>query len=190
MTLAEPTIHRFTRREYYRMAEAGVFDQQRVELMNGEIIDMSPQNEPHALTISLIDALLHRLVPSAYTIRCQLPFVVNDTTEVEPDFAVITGGPRTQRGHPETAALVIEIADATLRRDRKKADVYAAADVPEYWIINLRARQIEVHTMPTPSARGPFAKRYTSTQTFGLDDEIKPENLPFDPIKASELFPI
>ena len=79
MTIAaEPTTRRFTRKEYYRMAEMGMFDGQRVELIHGEIIKMSPQNEPHALTVAIITGLLVRNLGESFTVRCQLPVVASD----------------------------------------------------------------------------------------------------------------
>jgi Uma2 family endonuclease len=189
MTIAEPSVRRFTRREYYKMAEAEVFGGQRVELLGGKVINMSPQNESHAVAIMLIDALLHREVPKGHSIRCQLPLVVNDLSEPEPDFAVVAGEPIMQRGHPETALLVIEISESSLRHDRDKAAVYASADVPEYWIVNLIDRQLEVHKNPIAKRTGRFAKRYEVREIVGIDEEIQPQSLPIKPLAVAGLFP-
>src|ERR1035437_3762855 len=111
MTIAEPTTRKFTRAEYERMAEIGMFEGQRVELIHGEIITISPQNKPHALTVAIITGWLVRSLGEQYTVRCQLPVVASDDTEPEPDFAVLSGSPESQRDHPTTALLMIEIAD-------------------------------------------------------------------------------
>src|SRR5436190_18667624 len=113
-TTAEPSTRRFTRDEYYRMAEIGIFDGQRVELIHGEIIKMSPQNKPHALTVAIINGWLIRSLGENFTVRCQLPVVASDDTEPEPDFAVLTGSPESQHDHPTTALLMIEVADSSL----------------------------------------------------------------------------
>src|SRR5262245_1089106 len=103
MTLAEPATRRFTRAEYYRMFDMGMFSGQRVELIQGEIITTSPQNNPHALTCAIVNGWLVKALSDDFTVRCQLPLVASDDTEPEPDFAVLAGSPESQREHPNTA---------------------------------------------------------------------------------------
>src|SRR5215472_1896259 len=146
MTLAAPRDFRFTRDQYYRMADMGFFHGRRVELIEGEIIQLPPQKNPHALSITLSDyALRAALGGGGFFLRIQLPFRVSDLSEPEPDIAVIPGNPRDYSDHPDKAALIIEIADATLDFDRKrKGPLYAASGVADYWIVNLVDRCVEV----------------------------------------------
>jgi hypothetical protein len=85
---AAPVPHRFTRKEYYRMGEAGLFASERVELLGGEILTMPPQNPPHAGVLGLLPAILIRLLGAAFSVRVQLPVVLDDWSEPEPDIAI------------------------------------------------------------------------------------------------------
>jgi len=147
---AAPSVHRFTRDEYYRMAEAGLFRDERVELLDGEIITMSPQNTPHASTVYRLDYRLQQLIGYTTCIRCQLPIVLNDWSEPEPDIAVCVPDPDDySQAHPQPGQilLLIEVADASSAYDRgQKAVAYAASGIPELWIVNLPDRRIEVLT--------------------------------------------
>jgi Uma2 family endonuclease len=148
----EPTPHLFTRKEYHRMGRAGLFREERVELLDGEVITMSPQNSPHASTIHrLWSVLSHRLGSAAY-VRAQAPVILDDWSEPEPDIAVCQPDPYDYaREHPRTeqVLIVIEVADSSLTYDRtRKARAYAASGIPVYWLVNLRDRHIEVRTNP------------------------------------------
>ncbi|SRR6266508_6612972 len=151
---AAPTVHRCTRDEYYRMAEAGLFGDERVELLDGEIITMSPQNTPHASTVYRLDSRLQQQIGNATCIRCQLPIVLNDWSEPEPDIAVCVPDPDDYgRAHPQPGQilLLIEVSDASFPYDRgQKTIAYAASGIPELWIVNLPDRRIDVLTDPDP----------------------------------------
>jgi Uma2 family endonuclease len=152
-----PAVHRFTRDEYYRMAEAGLFRDERVELLDGEIIIMSPKLTPHASTVNyLMYALITKLGASAL-VRVQDPIALNNWSEPEPDIAVCYSNPdRYLQAHPraDQVLLVIEVADTSLTYDRtRKARAYAASEIPEYWIVNLPDRRIEILTDPDPAAQ-------------------------------------
>ena len=95
--VAVPTPHRFTREEYYRMGEAGLFAEERVELLDGEIITMPPQNPPHAGTTSGLATVVIRLLGANFTVRIQAPIVLNDWSEPEPDIAVCRLDPDNYR---------------------------------------------------------------------------------------------
>ncbi|HEV8716638.1 MAG TPA: Uma2 family endonuclease [Candidatus Binatia bacterium] len=154
---AAPVVHRFTRDEYYRMGEAGLFTDERVELLDGEIITMAPQNPPHAGITSRIAYALMRLLGSTVSLRVQLPIVLNDWSEPEPDIAVCLPDPDDyEREHPraDQVLLVIEVAEASLFYDRsRKVAAYAGSGIPEYWIVNLVDRRIEALSAPDPATR-------------------------------------
>ena len=140
--------------EYHRMIEAGVFDEdERVELLEGVIVTVSPQNPDHALIVERLSNPLFLRLPGDFVIRCQLPLAVSESDEPEPDVAIIhSGTPRSRQEHPKTARLVFEVASGSLRRDREvKASLYARAAVPEYVIVNLQEDCLEVHRYPDPA---------------------------------------
>lgn len=149
---AAPRVHRFTRDEYYRMAEAGLFRDERVELLDGEIITMSPQNTPHASTVYRLAHRLEQLIGNTTCIRCQLPIVLNDWSEPEPDIAVCAPDPDDYgQAHPQPGQilLLIEVADVSLPHDRgRKTTAYATSGIPELWLVNLPDHRIEVLTDP------------------------------------------
>ena len=146
-SVAAPTVHRFNREEYYRMGEAGLFFDERVELLRGEIITMAAQHPPHASVVTQMTETLIRLLGSQVTLRAQLPLVLDDLSEPEPDIVLCRPDPDDyEREHPKTdqILLVIEVAEASLTYDRsRKGKVYAENGIPEYWIVNLVDRQIE-----------------------------------------------
>lgn len=140
------------------MAEAGLFTGERVQLLDGRIIHMSPQGLAHSSTTEVLSTWLHARLAGRARVRVQLPLVVSDGSEPEPDVAVCApGDPRA--AIPTTALLVIEVADSSVALDREKARVYAAAGVGEYWIVNLPERVIEVHTEPGASGYATVAVR-------------------------------
>jgi Uma2 family endonuclease len=166
-----PLPHRFTRDEYHCMGEAGLFLEERVELLNGKIMTMSPKNSPHAATVHRLWSLLSRLFGATFHIRVQDPIILGDWSEPEPDIAVCQPDPHDYaREHPraDQVIFVIEVAGSSLSYDRnRKAPVYAASNIPVYWIVNLRDRRVEVRTDPDAAA-----KRYRSQQLASEGDEL------------------
>lgn len=150
------TIRPLRRSEYDRLVAHGAFEDERIELLHGALVVMSPQNVRHADVARRLADHLTRTLGERALVSCQFPFAATRDSEPEPDIAVI---PRRRygRGHPRSAFLVVEVAHSSLRKDRLlKADIYASASVPEYWIINLRKGTIEVHTHP---AGGRYRRR-------------------------------
>ncbi|MBI3246898.1 MAG: Uma2 family endonuclease [Deltaproteobacteria bacterium] len=157
VAVVAPTLYRFTRDEYYRMGEAGLFIDKRVELLDGEIITMPPQNPPHAGTTNHIGGIFIHLLGSAFTVRMQTPIVLDDWSEPEPDIAVCQPDPDDYMfAHPraDQVLLLIEVAESSLPYDRRrKTAAYARSGVPEYWIINLVDKWIEIFSDPDPAAQ-------------------------------------
>lgn len=152
-----PTPYRFTREEYHRMWESGLFSSKRVELLDGEIITMPPQNPPHAGTTSRLATVVIRSLGTNFTVRIQAPVVLNNWSEPEPDVAICRFDPDNYRHeHPKASDihLLIEVADSSLAYDRRQKTVaYATSEIPEYWIVNLADRRIEVFSDPDPVAQ-------------------------------------
>ena len=166
-----PTPHRFTRQEYHRLAESHLLADERVELLDGVIITMSPQNSPHAATIHrLLFTLLPVVGDEAY-IRVQAPIVLDDWSEPEPDIVICQPDPTDYAQHHPRAdqvMVVIEVADSSLVYDQgQKAQAYAASGIPEYWVVNLADRTIAILTNPSRD-------QYQHEQLKGEDDSVFP----------------
>lgn len=177
--------HRFSREQYERMTEAGVFGpDDRLELLEGEIIDMSPQKSRHATAVTLVADALRALAGPDATIRTQLPFVLDDWSEPEPDIAVVPGTARDYRdAHPSRALLVVEVSDTTLAYDRgRKLAAYARGGVPEYWVLDLTAERVEV-------LRRPEGERYLDQRVVGREDSVQPLLIGDRDIPVGDLLP-
>ena len=146
------TLHRFTRDEYERMIDAGVFAPgTRLELMDGEIINMTPQKSLHATAVRLVEDTLRRAFANQKVdIRTQFPFALTDVSEPEPDIAVVPGTARDYRdAHPSVALLLVEVADSTVDYDRtRKLPAYTRAGIPEFWLLDLTRATLEVYRQP------------------------------------------
>jgi Uma2 family endonuclease len=166
-------IHRFTVAEYERMAQVGFLDEEsNVEFLEGLIVPKMTKHPPHDGTIDVLIFLLQPLLPKGWFIRVQSAVVTEDSVP-EPDLAIVRGRPGAFRQrHPSGSdvGLIIEVADATVRRDRLKASIYARAGIPHYWIVNLDDGQVEACSQ----IKGRGAKRvYQSTKVLRGDAEVK-----------------
>lgn len=143
---------RFTAAEYLRMAEDGYFKDQRVELLEGVIYEMSPQNDPHFTFISRVNTELVLALGRAWAVRVQLPLFLGADSVPEPDLAVIERAVEdAERPTPHGAKLIIEVADSSEAYDLSvKTRIYARAEVPEYCVARVRSRTLEVFTGPQP----------------------------------------
>jgi Uma2 family endonuclease len=169
------------RSEYDRLVELGLFQNERIELIRGVLVTMSPRYAPHASTVEKLTELLVVQVQRRFRVRVQLPLALSDDSEPEPDLAVVSPG-NYDSEHPTTALLVIEVADSSLQQDRAKAAVYASAGVGEYWIVNLNARTVEVSSSPD-------GDRYAEVRTVREGDTLRPGALPDVAITLAEILP-
>jgi len=151
-----PAATRYTTARFFGLVDQGVLrPDDRVELLEGAVVAMSPQNPRHASVTSQIDRVLRDAIGSRAAIRVQLPLVAGPYSVPEPDVAVVSG----QEGdyceaHPTTALLVIEVADTSLLQDRlTKSTIYASAGIPEYWIVNLVDECVEVFRSPNRQSK-------------------------------------
>jgi Uma2 family endonuclease len=187
MALTGSVKKRWTVEEYHRAAEAGVFRPgERLELIKGEIIVMSPQLGPHATAATKAQLRLQAIFAEGWVVRMQLPLTVGDDGEPEPDLAVVRGTPDDfWEGHPRSAELVIEVADTTLRLDRgDKAEQYARAGIPDYWILNLRGRRLEIRRDPDP-----VTGAYREVSTYGEEAIVSPLAAPHASVAVRDLLP-
>jgi Uma2 family endonuclease len=174
--------HRLSRAEYDRMVKLGFFERERVELIHGIVVDMAPIGPSHSDVVSLLTkALLPPLIGRA-TLRPQSPFLAWDESEPEPDVAIVLDQSYAAE-HPDRAFLLIEVSDSSLEYDRDtKAPLYAASGVPEYWIVDVKSRCIEVYSAPVNG-------RYTNLRRVVTGETLSPAAFPDVVVRVSDLFP-
>jgi len=187
--LVEPHVHQWTRDEYYKMAEAGLLDGKHVELIEGQVIEMSPMGSPHITAVTLTGDVLREVFRVGYFVRIQGPFDLGELSEPEPDVAVIAGKVRDYAdAHPTTAVLIVEVADTSLAYDRTtKVSLYAKAGIEDYWIVNLIERQLEVYRHPTVDAAQPYGFGYAEITTLRAAERVVPLAMPQASITVADL---
>ncbi len=163
--------------EYHKMAEVGILDEDdRVELINGEIIEMSPIGSLHASRVNRIIATFKRLPDELAILSVQNPISIGPYSEPEPDIVLVKFRSDFYEGrlpNSEDILLVIEVSDTSLGYDREvKKPLFATAGIPEFWIVNIGESQVEVYKKP---ANGDYASR----QDFKRGDTIFIDNLDF-----------
>ena len=144
-------VYRFTLQQYHQMARAGILtDDDKVELLEGWIVPKMVKHPPHDTVIDMIQEALRARLSQDWRVRIQSA-ISTIQSESEPDLAVVRGPAKRyldRHPEPEDAALVIEVAESSLDRDRWKAQIYARAGIPVYWIVNLIDTRLEVYTDP------------------------------------------
>lgn len=184
--MAMPTMRKWvwTRESFERVVDVGGFDEDdRVELLDGELWEMSPPGSPHTAVTLLTEQALRKAVGDRYQVRRETPFALDETSQPQPDIALVPGTIRDYyHTHPTEAVLLVEISDSTLRHDReRKLAAYARNGIPEYWIVDLKAERVEVY-------REPVSSRYRSQTLHGRGERVP---LPIDPslsISVNDLF--
>jgi Uma2 family endonuclease len=168
--------HRFTVEEYHRMGEAGIFSEEdRVELMEGEIVETAPIGSPHAGTTDYLHDTLSQMLGNRARVRAQSPIVLVPDSEPLPDIAVLRYRSDFYRGghpRPEDIFFLIEVSDTTGEFDRTvKLPVYGRAGIPEVWIVDLAAQCVEVYVGPSPHG-------YERMQRFSRGQVVSPQAFP------------
>lgn len=167
MTANPPKVRRpFTAAEFWQMVEAGVFKDERVELIGGEVVPVASQSNWHSFIVEEMTRQLQRVFPdTGYWVRAQFSLNLDPHSVVDPDLAVIPGSYRTQRRRkvPATAILVVEVSETTVSDDRRvKGSLYAAAGIADYWVVDVTRRQIEVRRDPQPDPAAEFGHGYAT----------------------------
>lgn len=185
--MALPARYRFTVDDYYRMADAGVLaPDDRVELIDGEVVEMAPIGIRHAACVDQVTRLFVMGVGDRAVVRVQNPVRLDPYSEPEPD--VVLARPRANgysAAHPTPAdvLLLVEVADTTLLFDRsRKLPLYAEAGIPEVWLVNLPAATVEVY-------REPDGPRYVQRVSAVSGDQVSPAALPGWMVAVSDLLP-
>jgi Uma2 family endonuclease len=188
---AEPRPRRWTREEFYRLAEQGFFHGQRVELIDGEIILLSPQSPQHANASERVRRIVDRVFGEKYWVRHQAPIVHGDYSEPEPDICVVRGTiDDFSTVHPTVSKLIVEVSYSSLSYDKNtKQSLYAAMTVPEFWILDLVHRQLVVHRDPRPDSSMRFGFGYGSVTVLDETAQVTTLESPNLSIAVSEMLP-
>ncbi len=170
-------IHRITSAEYHSMVDCGALENARVELADGLLVELSPQGEPHA---RMIQTLTRLFAGRADILRVQLPLAAAEGWTPEPDIALaeVDDDPELR---PSTALLVVEVAVSSHLYDLSKAEVFAQAAIPTYWIIDVPGRQVFAYTEPGPDG-------YARERTLQTRSELDPGVLGLEPFTVAGLF--
>lgn len=179
---ASMPIRRLKRAEFERLTNAGCFDNERVELVFGMVVAMSPTDPAHAESVRRIDELLRQGLRGRARVSSQHPFAASDESEPEPDVFVFPVGDYWH-AHPNRAYLVIEVARSSLAYDREvKAVLYAGSDVDEYWIVNQAEGVVEVY-------RDARDGRWRSVATCGRAETISLRAFPDVQLAIADILP-
>ena len=183
MPLPEPRRLRPLRRaEYDRLVELGVFANEKIELLQGGLVAMSPQGSRHAFIVQVLNERLVMGLQGRAHVRVQLPFAASEISEPEPDVAVMPLGDYYNE-HPTRALLVIEVADTSLREDRDlKSPIYAAAGVPEFWLVDVNDQTVTVY-------RNPDGGAWTEMKRHNRDETLALSSFPDVAVALPDLFP-
>lgn len=173
LTVPTEPIWRLSVEQYHAMIRAGILtDDDPVELLEGWLVAKMPRNPLHRLATQLTREALAHLIPTGWYVDAQEPLTTANS-EPEPDVMVVRGERRQyldRHPGPREVALVVEVADTTLQRDRRaKKRLYAQAEIPVYWIINLVESQCKVYTDPSGPAEQPD---YRQRQDYGRADTV------------------
>jgi Uma2 family endonuclease len=184
---------RWTREEFFQMLDLGWFQGQRVTLIDGEVLEMPAQKDYHGAAITLtMDALRIAFGPG-FWVRNQMSLDLSPRSVPDPDLAVVPGSPRgitASSATPTSALLIVEVAETTLSYDRNhQANLYAAAGIADYWIVNLVQRQLEVYRDPIADSSQLFGFRYNRRAILDPPDTVSPLAAPQASITVADLLP-
>jgi Uma2 family endonuclease len=192
MASYEARLRRFSRVEYERLIELGVFQPgEAIELIGGELMVAEPQGAAHYTAIRKTAKALEAAFGPGWEVRTQGPIGLDDDSEPEPDVAVVSGSPDDYRlAHPSRPILTVEVAESSLVVDRRhKGSLYARAGLQDYWVLNLVDRVLEVYREPIEDSTAPFGWRYARSEVFGISARVTPLGTPESTIAVSQLLP-
>ena len=177
--------HRFSVRDYYRMTETGVLPPDaRIELLDGQIMDMEPIGPSHGGSVNRLNRLFNRLSRGRWLVTAQNPVHLDEYSEPQPDLMLVKPEPddyTTRHPAPQDVFLLIEVAQTPLGYDREqKLPAYGCAGIPEVWIVNLADRTIEVY-------REPHFAGYDSKAILRTGDKACPQAFPDVAVDVAEL---
>jgi Uma2 family endonuclease len=182
--------HRFTLSEYRKLGESGLFHDRKTMLIHGELFTMTMPGPLHDISLNLAQEILRAICPAGHHVRNQQGFDIGTDNDPGPDLAIVAGSIRDTTATPTRAILIVEVADTSLTMDTTtKAELYATAGVPEYWVIDLEHRQLILFRDPQALPKGLGATAYKTHLTFGPTDRIAPLFAPNASVLVSDLLP-
>ena len=174
-------MHRLSVADYHRAFEAGAISE-NVELLRGIIVTKMPKSPLHEFVGQKLMLLLLALLPKMFQVRRESPLTLRDS-EPEPDLSVVRGQPEDWlAGHPTTAQLVVEVAVTSAAVDESKAEIYAEAGIPEYWLVHAVERTVDIYREPTPEG-------YRRKITLAASDSLQSTSLPGVSFPLADIFP-
>jgi len=183
-----PTLKRWSVEEYHQIVEHGLLDSdKRTELIAGQIVIMSAKGTPHVIALQLLALQLDDFLrDKPYIVRAQDPIQIDDSSEPEPDLVIVQGDILTYTDHhpyPKEVRLIVEVADSTLKHDCEVKDqIYAQANIAEYWVIDLKNRQLHIFQQPTPQG-------YNKQIILKENNQISPIAFPELNIEINSILP-
>ena len=184
-----PKPWKWTRAEYFKLGERGFFNGRRVQLIFGEIVEMPKQNWPHVAGCRKTAELMERAFAGRGWVHRAEPIDMTHS-DPQPDVAVIPGRFEDYTDHPTTALLIVEVSDSTLNYDlTTKAELYATAGVPEYWVLDVTGRQLVVFRDPQPLAAALGAVAYQTRLALAAADGVSPLHAPNVTVAVADLLP-
>jgi len=188
---SDPVPHRWTIAEYRKLGETGIFDGLKTMLIHGEVYTMVFPNPPHDYSLGVLDDWLRLVFATGHHIRNQMGFDVGTDNDPGPDLAVVTGTRKELLGRtPTSAVMVIEVAESSLFIDTTtKAELYATAGVPEYWVLDVANRQLHVFREPVALSAGLGATAYRTHEVLAESETASPIAAPTARIRVAELLP-
>jgi len=192
MASYETRTRRFSRAEYERLIELGVFQPgEPIELIGGELMVAEPQGAAHYTAITKTAKTLEVAFGPGWYVRTQGPIGLDEDSEPEPDIAVVPGSPDDYgRTHPSRPTLTVEVAESSLGADRHhKGSLYARAGLPDYWVLNLVDRVLEVYREPAADPAAPFGWRYVRREVFDASAHVSALAVPGSSIPVSQFLP-
>jgi Uma2 family endonuclease len=185
------TTRRWRRVEYDRLVDLGMFEGEHLELLDGLLVVREPQKSPHAATVTQVAHVVGTAFGAGWHVRVQAPVALDDDSEPEPDVAVVAGVPRDYlAAHPSRPTLIVEVADSSLRLDRRlKSRLYARAGLPEYWIVNIVDHVLEVYREPQREADTREGWAYRSVDLLRSPATVTPLGSPHARVAVADLLP-
>jgi Uma2 family endonuclease len=185
----QPPKPPLTREQYYELGRQGYFDGIRVELIRGEVVEMSPINWPHVVGTAKIGEALRAAFAGLGTVIEQGPFL-SGRSELIPDVRVVQGRLADYTDHPDAALVIVGVADTTLQTDLTvKAELFAAAGVSDYWVLDHNGRQLHVFRNPRPLPAALGAAACQTHDTLGPNNTASPLAAPHATIRVADLLP-
>lgn len=170
-----PRPWKCTREQYTKLGEAGFFQEKRYELIRGEIIDMGKEGPRHYTAFMLAIKVMEAAFGPGFHARAAGPLAFDDS-EPQPDVAIVPGSLRDYAtAHPATALFALEVSETSLSYDlTTKAELYATAGIPEYWVLDLEGKQLHVFRDPQPLPAAFKATAYATHLTYSPGDAVTP----------------